>query len=528
MPLLVEKRRLAKEQRSERQDEPKRNCSRAAANMTQEFQQLSNAYTPRCHPMKRMSALLLLSVLPGVLVAQPNRNPRQRVLVFTHVTIIDATGSPAKPDMTVVIIGGRINALGKAGKIPVPIGAQVVDASSKFLIPGLWDMHVHTSYKIFLSLFIANGITSVRDMGVSPDGFEQLQQWRKQIADATLVGPRIIAAGITVDGPNGRPKSLNVATESDARQAVISLKQRGVDFVKVYSMLSREAYFGIADEAKRQGLTFAGHIPASVSAAEASEAGQKSIEHLVGVFAACASNEAELLSEARKAIAKSGFAAFSRAEVQAEVKSLDTYDDEKAAALFARFVKNGTWQVPTIVGFGGVLITDESFFTSDPRLKYIPVETREAWKAQRPNLLKSLPPEFLANRQRLFQKQLDLTGAMHRAGVELMAGTDSVGLYVFPGFSLHDELGLLVKAGLTPMEALQAATRDPARYFGRLDSLGTVEKGKIADLVLLEANPLEEISNTKKIAAVVLGGKLLLKSELEEMLAEVEAAASKK
>ncbi len=478
--------------------------------------------------MKRISALFLLLVLPGALVAQHNRNPRQRALVFTRVTIIDATGAPAKPDMTVVIIKGRISALGEAGKIQVPKAAQVVDASSKFLIPGLWDMHVHTSDKTFLSLFIANGITSVRDMGVSPDGFEQLQQWRKQIADGVLVGPRIIAAGITVDGPNGRPKSLNVTTESEARQAVISLKQRGADFVKVYSMLSREAYFGIADEVKRQGLTFAGHIPTSVSAAEASEAGQKSVEHLLGIVEACASNEAELLNEARQAIAKSGFAAFSRAEVQAEIKSLDTYDEKKAMALFGRFVKNGTWQVPTIVGFGGVLITDESFFTSDPRLKYIPVETREAWKEQRRDLLKSLPPDFLANRQRLFQKQIDLTGAMHRAGVQLMAGTDSPGLYVFPGFSLHDELGLLVKAGLTPMEALQAATRDPARYFGRLDSLGTVEKGKIADLVLLEANPLEEISNTKKIAGVVLGGKLLPKSKLAEMLAAVEAAAGKK
>ncbi len=476
--------------------------------------------------MKRMSVVLLLLMMPALLLAQPNRGPRQKALIFNNVTIIDATGSPAKPNMTVVIIGGRINALGQAGRVRVPKGAQIIDASGKFLIPGLWDMHVHTSHKVFLSLFIANGITSVRDMGVSPDGFEQLQQWRKQIAAGTLIGPRIVAAGITLDGQNGRPKSLNVATESDARRAVISLKEHGVDFVKVYSMLSREAYFGIADEAKRQGLTFAGHIPASVSAAEASEAGQKSVEHLVGVFTGCANNEAELLDETRKAIAKSGFAAFSGAEVQAELKSLGTYDKEKAAALFARFVRNGTWQVPTIVGFGGVLITDESFFISDPRLKYIPSDTRKAWEAQRPGLLKSLPPEFLANRERLFQRQLDLTGALHRAGVPLMAGTDSVGFYVFPGFSLHDELELFVKAGLKPMEALQAATRDPARYF-ELDSLGTVEKGKIADLLLLEANPLEEISNTKKIAAVVLGGKLLLKSKLEGMLAAAEDAASK-
>jgi imidazolonepropionase-like amidohydrolase len=306
----------------------------------------------------------------------------------------------------------------------------------------------------------------------------------------------------------------------------MSLKQRGVDFVKVYSMLSREAYFGIADEARRQGLPYAGHVPPSVTAAEASDAGQKSIEHLTGVFEACAGNEAELLNETRMAIGKSDFAAFSRALLQAELRSLDTYDERKAAALFARFVKNGTWQVPTIVRLRGILIDDGAVFTGDPRLKYIPVETREDSKAQRAGLLKNLPPELADNRQRFFQRVLDLTGAMHRSGVELMAGTDPAGM-VLPGFSLHDELVLLVKAGFTPLEALQAATRQPARYSGMLDRLGTVEKGKIADLVLLDANPLEDISNTQKIAAVVVGGKLIPRSELQSMLATVEEASKR-
>ena len=478
--------------------------------------------------MKSLKILAPLFLLPILLVAQSKQNST-RPLVLAHVTVIDATGAAASSDMTVVIAGGHITALGKSEKTKVPKDAAVVDATGKFLIPGLWDMHAHLTYKEFLALFVANGVTGVREMGGDPNEFEHLKQWRKQIEERSLLGPRIVTAGVIVDGPKeiGRRSSLNVANAIEGREAVDYLKQHGAEFVKVYSMLPREAYFAIADEAKKQGLPFAGHVPASVSAAEASDAGQRSIEHFFGVLTACSTNEAEVWNEAAATISKSGIAVFVGAEIRAELKALDTYGERTAATLFARFVRNGTWQVPTLVGWRTLSLPDNSSLANDPRLKYIPRERKEAWKKQLAGLPKSFPAEYAANKQRLFQRQLELLLEMHRAGVQILAGTDTAGLYEYPGFSLHDELGLFVKAGLTPMEALQAATRDPARYFGRLDSLGTVEKGKIADLVLLEANPLEDISNTKKIAAVVLGGKLLLKSKLEEMLAAVEAAASK-
>lgn len=476
--------------------------------------------------MRLLNRLILLAVLAQAVFGQPAPQSTREALVLTRVTVIDATGSPPSTDMTVILIGDRIAEIGKAGKLRAPKGARVIDCAGKFLIPGLWDMHVHTSFKEFLALFIANGVTSVRDMGGSPKEFEALQEWRKQIAEGSLTGPRVLAAGIHVDGPKtvSRPESINVESKEDARHAVETLRQRGADFVKVYTMLSREAYFAVADEAKRQGLSFAGHLPASVTATEGSDAGQKSMEHLFGILYACSSREEELRRAAVAAVAKSGIAVFVQEEIKAQIKTFDSYDPRKAEALFARFVRNGTRHVPTLVGWRSLAASGEADLNNDYRLKYIPLDRRESWQKQSAGFNKSLGPEYLANKDRLLEKQLDLVRAMHRAGVEIMAGTDTAALYIFPGFSLHDELMLLVKAGLTPMEALQCATRSPAKYFGLLDSLGTVERGKIADLVLLEANPLENIGNTQKISAVIVGGKMIGKQQLVETLSAVEAA----
>jgi imidazolonepropionase-like amidohydrolase len=473
--------------------------------------------------MKKMSFLLLV-LLPALLLAQSQQLPQPKPLVFTHVTVIDATGASAKPNMTVVVTGDRITALGQTGRVAVPKEAEVVDATGKFLIPGLWDMHVHTITKDFLTLYIANGVTGVRDMFST---LEQINQWRKDITDGKFVGPRIVAAGPIVDGPKPVwPGSVAVSTDAQGRETVTSLKKQGVDFIKVYSLLPREAYLAIADEAKKQGIPFAGHVPISVSAAEASDAGQKSIEHLTGVLLGCSTKEAELAEEARQIIAKSEtpmneFMRISRAQSE---RLLASYSEEKAKALFARFAKNGTWQDATLTVLRSIASLDDSTFTNDPRLKYIPPMFRSFWNPKTDFRFREATAEDYARLRRNFERSLQLVGAMHRAGVPILAGTDTPNPYVFPGFSLHDELGLLVKAGLTPMEALQATTRNAAKYLGLLDSVGTIEKGKRADLVLLDANPLQDISNTQKIAAVVVRGTLVPKSELQKMLAEVEAA----
>jgi imidazolonepropionase-like amidohydrolase len=469
----------------------------------------------------RLSSILLCSAL---LLTQPQLASGQRSLVFTHVTVIDATGAAAKPDLSVVISGGRIVELGRTGQVRLPKDALVVNASGKFLIPGLWDMHVHEWNKeVFFPLFLANGITGVRDM-FSP--LPPIKQWRAEIAAGTTIGPHIVAAGIIVDGPYPlcAPCTIAVSNADEGRKAVLKVKEMGSDFIKVYSMLPRDAYFAIADEAKRQNMVFAGHVSEFVSAAEASDAGQKSIEHLTGVLVACSAKEAELRKENEARLRTEGIRRDTATDEQAA--ALDSFDEKKASALFARFVKNGTWMCPTLSVLRAVAFSGEADFRNDPRVKYIPDflknqfwEDAYGWKEH--------TAEDSARAKRVFQKQLEVVGMMRRAGARFLAGTDTANPYIFPGFSLHEELALLVQAGFTPMQALQSATRDAAQYLGLLDSLGTIEKGKIADLVLLDANPLAEISNTRKINAVVLGGKLISKQELDKMLADVEASVGK-
>ncbi len=476
--------------------------------------------------MKKASVVPVLIMLPALLSAQPQHNPQPRPLVFTHVTVIDATGTPAKPDMTVVIAGDRIAEIGRSGKVRVPKEAQVVEATGKFLIPGLWDMHVHWFLKDSLSLFIANGVTGVRQMW----GFPIHYEWRKEIENGTLLGPRMIIASTIVDGPKPIwPGSISVSNEAEGRQAVTKIKQDGADFVKVYSLLPREAYFAIADEAKKQGLTFAGHVPESVSVAEASDAGQKSVEHVTGILSACSTREEELRKGREDAWANlpQGQRLPSPARTRPLTRMmLETSSPEKAAALFARLKQNHTWQCPTMTVLRSTAFIDDPNFRNDPRLKYMPAAFKARWNPTADFRFKERTPEDFELAKLVYKKQFELIGMMQRAGLEFLAGTDVSNPYCFPGFSLHDELALLVQAGLTPVEALQAATLNPARFLGKEKELGTVEKGKTADLVLLEANPLEDIGNTQKINAVVVGGKLFPKASLEEMLANAEAAAS--
>ncbi len=233
----------------------------------------------------------------------PGRRRAAQSLAITGVTVIDATGAPARPDMTVVVTGDRITAVRKTAEVGVPEGARVVDGKGKYLIPGLWDMHVHTADPSFLPLYLANGVTGVRDMhALDPDAIFGL---RKQVQEGKQPGPRIVAAGPLVDGPKPFvPGSLVAANAAEGREAVRKLKKMGADFVKVYTKLPREAYLSIADEAKKQGLPFAGHLPESVSTAEASDLGHKSIEHLTGVALGCSDREDELRGEAVAALAK--------------------------------------------------------------------------------------------------------------------------------------------------------------------------------------------------------------------------------
>jgi imidazolonepropionase-like amidohydrolase len=407
------------------------------------------------------------------------------VIVFAHVTLIDGTGAPPIRDAAVVVTGNRIQAIGRAGEIAVPPGARIVDGTGKFLIPGLWDMHVHTSWDrhFTMPLLIANGVTGVREM--FGKDVAAILRIRRRITDGEIMGPRIVTAGRIVDGANAAwPGSLIARTDEEGRRAVRETKAAGADFVKVYSSLDRPAYFAVADEARKLGIPFAGHVPNAVSAAEASDAGQRSIEHLTGILQAAP-------------------------------------DSTRAAALFARFRANRTWQTPTLTVLRVGADPSDSALIQSPNLRYVPYTLRGLWGVIGRMASANTSPERRELGRRTFERQLEVVGEMYRDSVPLLAGTDEPNPYTIPGFSIHDELELLVKAGLPPMAALQTATRNPALFLGGLDSLGTIEPGKLADLVLLDADPLENIANTRAISVVVVNGRFLDRSALDEILHSV-------
>jgi imidazolonepropionase-like amidohydrolase len=458
-------------------------------------------------------SILFLFDIASALVAQ------ESVLAFRHVNVIDATGSPAQADMTVIVQGGKILQTGESDKTVVPKGAKVVDGRGKYLIPGLWDMHVHEIFGAWLPeneriiplLFVANGVTGVRDMG---GDLEPLKKWRARIAEGKLLGPRMIIAGPMLDGPVPQfPSSAPVKDAADGRRIVHELRKNGADFIKIQSLIPRDGYFAAADEAKKLGMVFVGHVPDKVRATEASNAGQKSIEHLTGVFEGCSTIEEELMAAPRGP----GRRLF-----------LSTYDPARAEALIALFVKNQTWQVPTLYWEHGEWLIEQTNSSLDPLAKYAPAAWRDrTWPMFTRDILKSWSTDPLADRETFVQAELKMVGEMKRAGVPILAGTDTAaGVRVYPGFSLHDELGLLVEAGLTPMEALQAATLNAGKFLGIADT-GTIEKGKRADLVLLNANPLEKIANTRNIESVVLAGRYFSRADLDRLLHEVEEEAAK-
>jgi imidazolonepropionase-like amidohydrolase len=437
-------------------------------------------------------------------------------LVLTHVAVIDTAAGRVRPDMTVVVDGNRIASVEPSATAKPPAGARVVDGTGKFLSPGLWDMHVHTFFgdwvpggrEVTLPLLLAHGVTGVRDMGSDLD---PILAARADVEKGALLGPRLVVSGPMLDGPKSQfPAALKIGTPEEGRAAVSMLRGRGVDFIKIQSYVPRDAYFAIAEACRNGKTVFAGHVPDAIRASEASDAGQASFEHLIGVFEGSSTTEDAFLTGPK-----------------GPAKFLGAYDAKRESALAARLAKNRTWQCPTLFWERGQWLVDAIDVSGDPDLRYVPASWRsKTWPTFAADIVKNLDTDPLEDRRRFVEHELGIVKRLDAAGVPFLAGTDApAGVDVIPGPSLHHELERFVAAGLTPAQALRTATLGPAEFLGRRADFGTVETGRIADLVLLDGNPLEDIRNTRRIAAVVANGRYLSRADLDRILADIETYA---
>jgi hypothetical protein len=430
------------------------------------------------------------------------------LLLFDNVTIVDPVTERLTAGARVVIRDGRIESAGPRAEIRIPPGARRIDAAGQFLIPGLWDMHVHVG-KIepeWFPLYLANGITGVREMAAGSGAVAPQRQYQQDVGAGRRLGPRLFWTAEPIDRRSiDKSAPFGVRTPEEARQAVRHVKSLGTTYVKVYDALSREAYFAILEEAALLGMAVTGHVPDAVSPFEAAARGQRSIEHLHGLLLACSAREAEL---------RTRFVA-TRQYPQREM--LESFSLSKLDELAAAFVKHQTWVTPTL----SLTRWADPRAASDPRLRYVRPDYLKWWRES----LRDRPGPW--QNKVSFGRFRQIVRALHAHGAPILAGTDTPNPYCLPGFGLHDELQLLVEAGLTPAAALRAATTAPARFLGLGDS-GSIAPGQRADLVLLRANPLVDIRNTTQIAGVVAAGRWFDRAEIDRMLAGVESAVRPK
>lgn len=431
------------------------------------------------------------------------------VTALRGVTLVDAAHT--RSNATIVLADDKVLAVGSRD-LPLPRGAAVLDLAGKFVIPGLWDMHVHGAFldRITLPLCLVNGVTGIREMW----GFPPIYALRDRIERGEVFGPRLVVGSSIIDGPHSTlPGALVVSTPDEGRRAVRDAKTQGADFVKVYSYLDRPTLAAIADECSRQDITFAGHCSDHVALGDASDLRQRTFEHMYGLPLATSAAETEL----RQAIATlpldpaNPFAWFKQV-LEFERQATFTHRRGKAVQLAKRLRRNGSALCPTMVAMQ-VYSSPADRFENDPRMKYMPAFYRDLW---RDGLERWVPvtPQEIREQAEFFRRRAEQVAEMHELGVEVLVGTDAGNPYSFSGFSVHDELELLVEAGLSPAAALRAGTR------------GTrLVPGAEANLVVLDGNPLADIRNTQRIHTVLTRGRALGPAERQRMLADVEIAA---
>lgn len=466
----------------------------------------------------------------------PNTEKTDDLIAITNTSIINMNDGKISEGMTLIIKNGIITTIGQSNEIELSSETKVVNGQGKYVIPGLWDMHAHTSSEsvtrsVLYPSFIANGVTGIRVL--SADCFEpcwelqmnieQSRQLQNDVENSILTGPRAILGSTYINGAKpGEASTIEApGNKQDGEKLVHLLLDREVDFIKIYDAIPRDAYFGIADEANKKGLPFAGHVPLSIKASEASDAGQKSIEHCCAgsLFEECSSEEEKLRDQITKLIQSRE----PKNMYNLVLELVKTYDAAKCQEVYKIFLANNTFYTPTLVATEMDNILKKDDWRNDPRLKYLPKNELEFWIED-----EVATKELLGIQDPLIrEKRFEIVGDMNKAGVQLLAGSDCGVFGVHYGSGLHDELKLLVEAGLTELEALQTATLNPAAYAEKSDSFGNIVEGMTADLILLDANPLDNISNTKRIFSVLSNGKYYDRQSLDSILEKVAIEVAK-
>lgn len=472
--------------------------------------------------------IVIISMISLEVWSQTINSEAKTSLAFTHVNVIDVRKGEIKKNITVVISGHIISAVGK--KKSVPKNSFIVNATAKYLIPGLWDMHAHilNRWDRAAPLYIANGVTGVRDMATS-HSMQEVKQIRQNVSDGKITGPRFITPGPLLDGPSSRFPGVAILVSSKERAIKIadSLKEAGIDFYKTYDGLSREAFYTIIQKGRQYHLKVSGHIPASITREEASNAGMTSIEHIkfVAPTDTIDGNPVNFFREASWALAgKDTQSAIEKNHTGIQL-AIKYFNDDNVMQEGKIYVKNNTWVTPTLVQSMKAYYPNEDLL-NNKTWKYMPATIVGGWRDR----ILSNADIFRMDNPDFAKLQLRTIYGFHKVGVKFLAGTDANDAFIgnVPGFSVHEEMQLFVRAGLSNFEALQTATINPAIYLDASDSLGTIEEGKIADMVLLDQNPFKDIKNTKKILAVISNGKYYSRKELDKLLSEVELIVMKK
>lgn len=427
--------------------------------------------------------------------------PPVTVVAFVDVNVVPCDGPQVSKRQTVVVRGDRIVAVGPVASTAVPEGAVVLEGSGRWLMPGLADMHVHAWSPGDLVAFVTNGVTTIRNMFGAPLHL----QWRDSLAAGTLFGPTLYTAGPIIDGdPPTWPGSTVLVDPAKAAKVVARQKKAGYDFLKVYNGLSPEVYDALVAAASEAGMPFAGHVPTAVPLEHALSSGQRSIEHLSGYGFALGGDRVEP----------------GEGPMGTWLRVWERADTERVSGLAAATREAGTWICPTLGVFDGMFAPDElaDRMLQRDEMRFVHPSFRAFWQQRRGGSgLRSVLEAGVPNRDRM-------TRALHRAGARLVLGTDCPNPFLVPGFSIHGEMEHWVEAGIAPVDVLRAGTREAAALMGDLDEFGTVSAGKRADLLLLEADPLEDIANVRKRVGVMLRGQWLPEADLRRRLADVAAS----